>query len=103
MNKTLSFKDGGLAVNVTDSSGAMSDGYTLTGYASTFGNVDSLGDVVRSGAFLDSLKSWPSVPILWQHEPKAPIGKTTLLAETPDGLIFKGMLVPTIQGRDAAL
>lgn len=38
---------------------------------SVFGNVDSMGDIVRPGAFVDTLHAWRSspdtLPVLWSH------------------------------------
>lgn len=38
---------------------------------SVFGNVDSMGDVVKAGAFTDTLAAWHSskdtMPVLWSH------------------------------------
>ena len=47
------------------------DFFTFEGYASTFGNEDLGGDIVRPGAFQDSIldisRSGRHLPILWQH------------------------------------
>lgn len=44
----------------------------FTAYASVFGNVDSYGDVVKKGAFTDTLKEWAEkdapIPLLWGHD-----------------------------------
>lgn len=67
----------------------------FTGYASIFGNVDSYGEVVVKGAFAESLKAQPSVPVYWSHQMSNPmmnIGKTIELREDDRGLFVKAQL-----------
>jgi HK97 family phage prohead protease len=74
------------------------------GMASTFGNVDLVGDVIERGAFGASLKKRPArrVRMLWQHDPDRPIGIWTEMQETDKGLRAKGqILLDVAQGRDA--
>lgn len=67
------------------------------GYASTFGNVDSGGDVVEPGAFIESIvkakKERRNIPMLWQHNRQEPIGFWKDLAEDAKGLFVKGQLL----------
>lgn len=76
---------------------ALEDTGSFEGYASIFGNVDSGGDKVMPGAFVDGLKSAKSsgrtVKMLWQHDPNQPIGVWDDLAEDAKGLWGKGRLV----------
>jgi uncharacterized protein len=65
---------------------------TFTGYAALFNELDSYGDTIVKGAFATFLKSNPQVPILWQHDPKSPIGKSILLAEDDKGLKIEAKL-----------
>lgn len=65
----------------------------FTGYASVFGNVDSYGDVVKAGAFEESLKSFGEggalIPCYWSHQMDDPmkcIGWTTSAVEDDHGL-----------------
>lgn len=44
----------------------------LTGYLSTFGNVDLGGDIVEPGAFTKTLQQRPVNPLLWHHDPSEP-------------------------------
>lgn len=44
----------------------------LTGYLSTFGNVDLGGDIVEPGAFTKTLAERPVNPLLWHHDPSEP-------------------------------
>jgi phage head maturation protease len=59
---------------------------------SVFGNVDSWGDVVRPGAFADSITAWKSspntLPVLWSHrmdDPTYNIGEILDIAELESG------------------
>ena len=67
------------------------------GYASTFGNVDQGGDVVEPGAFIESVVKAKSdgrtIPMLWQHDQREPIGVWKDIAEDAKGLYVKGQLV----------
>lgn len=81
---------------------AVGDGWFVAGMASTFmGAPDSYGDVVAKGAFAESLKARPNVPLLWQHQQDEPIGKTVSLSENDQGLFGHWTLVPTPTGRKA--
>lgn len=73
----------------------LEDGQFL-GYASVFDNVDSYGDVVRKGAFADTLAEWDakgdSIPLLWGHDmvdPWSNIGSVEA-SEDDHGLLVKG-------------
>src|SRR3954465_7749056 len=76
------------------------DARTVEGYGSTFGNVDSYGDVVMPGAFVKSLLTRKPA-MLWQHTPEEPIGVWDEVRETPNGLYLKGRILPTQCGNDA--
>ena len=66
------------------------------GYASTY-DVDQGGDQVLPGAFMDSLqrakKERRSIPMLWQHDQREPIGIWKDFAEDTKGLYVKGQLL----------
>lgn len=82
----------------------MDDGETGTieGYGSVYGIEDKGGDIVASGAFADSLKSGRKPKMLWQHDPKIPIGVWDEVKEDQRGLVVKGRLnLDTTAGRDA--
>ena len=66
--------------------------FILEGHASTFGNIDLGNDVVQRGAFRDSLKQNPSVPILSQHDMGNKIGDSIELSEDDIGLFVKIIL-----------
>lgn len=77
----------------------MSGGVRFAGYASVFGVADSGGDVVMPGAFAGARLP---VPLLWQHEPREPIGFVESLAEDGRGLRVIGRVVPAGRGAEAA-
>nr|WP_210300914.1 HK97 family phage prohead protease [Rhizobium rhizoryzae] len=74
---------------------------TFEGYGSIFGNVDSYGEKVVPGAFVESLakhrREGSSVLMLWNHDPYSPIGVWEDLAEDAKGLWGKGRLLMDIQ------
>ncbi len=76
---------------------AVSDDGLFSGYASVFDNVDSYGDIVRKGAFVESIGEWESKgkmpPILWNHDPSDPIGIYTKMQEDDKGLYVEGKLL----------
>ncbi len=70
-----------------------SDG-TFSGYASLFDVPDQGGDIVARGAFTETLtRLGPSgIRLLFQHDPKEPVGVWTKLAEDARGLRVEGAL-----------
>ena len=76
----------------------------FSGYAAVFERVDQGRDVIARGAFARSLRerSVGSVKLLWQHDPKTPIGRVELLREDDHGLFMRGRLsIDAARGRDA--
>lgn len=70
------------------------------GYGAVFGNTDRDGDVVERGAFIESLKA--RLPaLLWQHNPKEPIGRFDVVREDERGLFVKGRLAQSGRGAEA--
>lgn len=78
---------------------------TFSGYGAVFGNVDAYGDVIRRGAFKDTLRDWRKKgkypPMLLQHgggyfggtsDDLVPIGKWTNMQEDDTGLAVEGEL-----------
>ncbi|MEL3944869.1 HK97 family phage prohead protease [Streptomyces sp. LNU-CPARS28] len=66
---------------------------------SVFDNEDSMGDVVRAGAFTDTLAAWAakgdSIPVIWSHawgDPFAHIGHVVKATETLAGLEVVGQI-----------
>lgn len=71
------------------------DYYEFSGYGSTFGNVDLVGDVVMPGAFTRSLSQ--SMPkMLWSHNRDMPIGVFIEASEDAMGLFLKGRLPKSV-------
>ena len=71
----------------------------FTGYASVFGNVDSVGDKIIKGAFVKSLKEFgdggAGIPCYWCHEtsdPEMNLGTTLEATEDEHGLFVKVQL-----------
>lgn len=79
---------------------ARDDGWSFSGYASTFGNVDLGGDVVLKGAFRQSLKD-RRPKLLWQHDIGEPIGTVSSLKEDDRGLFGEFKISKTTRGHDA--
>jgi HK97 family phage prohead protease len=82
------------------------NGTEIKGYASLFGAADQGGDVVQRGAYSKSLSALKSrgrsVKMLWQHDPKRPIGVWEEVREDKHGLFVKGRILTDIQaGREA--
>ncbi|MFF9568493.1 HK97 family phage prohead protease [Streptomyces sp. NPDC014685] len=66
---------------------------------SVFGNEDSMGDVVRAGAFTETLADWAAsgdpIPVIWSHawgDPFAHIGTVVKAVETLEGLEVTGQI-----------
>lgn len=80
-----------------DAKSVRNDG-TFSGYASTFGNVDSYGDIVMPGAFNKSLATRPpqKVKLLWQHDSTQPIGVWQTIQEDSKGLYVKGKILKEV-------
>lgn len=79
--------------NGTDPIVCPEDG-TFSGYASLFDVPDLSGDVVAIGAFSESLarRTAPDVRMLFQHDPKEPVGVWTQIREDTRGLYVEGRL-----------
>jgi HK97 family phage prohead protease len=84
---------------------AQGDG-TFTGYGAVIGNVDQGGDIIRSGAFTDTLSAYKSkgkMPrMLWQHDTGKPIGVWSEMKEDSHGLYVEGKLTKGVQQADEA-
>lgn len=81
----------------------VTDGTTISGYASLFGASDQGGDTVQRGAYATSLAKGRGVKMLWQHDPAQPIGVWDDVREDDKGLWVKGRLLTDVaKGREAA-
>jgi hypothetical protein len=78
---------------------------TFEGYGSVFGVVDSYGDVVMPGAFVDTLQKAEALgrmpAMLWQHDPSQVVGVWRTMREDARGLHVVGELADTQLGREA--
>lgn len=75
----------------------------FAGYASVFGRVDESGDIVMPGAFRKSLaqRGRGRIRLLFQHDPKEPVGTWENIAEDGFGLWAEGRLVPGVPRAEA--
>ncbi len=81
--KTFKFK-------VSDESEDDNTGH-ISGFASTFGNVDQGGDIIEPGAFAKTIREQKAFPKLLDHDPRKPAGFSKL-KETSRGLFFESEL-----------
>jgi HK97 family phage prohead protease len=58
----------------------------FAGYAAVFDRPDKGGDVIRKGAFAKALQRAREVPLLWQHNAGAVVGRIEHLSEDARGL-----------------
>jgi HK97 family phage prohead protease len=81
---------------------AIDSGGRFSGYASVFNRVDSGGDIVMPGAFAKSLATRRDrIRLLFQHDPKEPVGIWEAMGEDSYGLFVSGRLVPGVERADA--
>lgn len=81
----------------------LGDDHVIEGYASFFGSVDQGGDIVQKGAYAASLGAGRRVKMLWQHDPREPIGIWDEVREDERGLYVKGRLLDSVsRAREAA-
>ncbi len=74
----------------------------FSGYASVFNRVDAGGDIVMPGAFAKSLATRRDrIRLLFQHDPKEPVGIWEAMGEDGYGLFVSGRLVPGVERADA--
>jgi len=73
------------------------------GYASVFGNVDGVGDIMVKGAFTKTLQESKRVKILFNHNPMMPIGKPLEMYEDSKGLHVRGKISPTEKGKETLI
>lgn len=74
----------------------------FSGYASLFNRLDAGGDIVMPGAFAKSLgKRRDRIRLLFQHDPKEPVGTWDAIGEDGQGLFVAGRLVPGVPRADA--
>ena len=71
----------------------------FAGYAAVFDRPDDGGDIIRKGAFLESLKRAGEVPLLWQHKAGRVLGRIEHLSEDKRGLRVIARLDGGAEGR----
>jgi HK97 family phage prohead protease len=73
------------------------------GYASVFGKLDDGGDIVMPGAFRKSLglRGRHRIKMLFQHDPKEPVGTWDAIREDDFGLWVEGRLVQDVPRAEA--
>ena len=82
---------------------AVSSSGEFEGWASTFDNVDRGRDVVKAGAFDESLRDRPAnkVKMLRAHDPNWLVGHWKEMRTTSEGLLVKGqLLLDTVAGKE---
>ncbi len=67
------------------------------GYGSVFGNVDSYGDVIEPGAFVETLKSNRRPKMLREHDTRRICGRWEEIREDDRGLYMRGRLIREVQ------
>ncbi|TNH06636.1 HK97 family phage prohead protease [Testudinibacter sp. TR-2022] len=76
---------------------AVQEDGVFSGYCNVFDLKDSYGDIVRKGAFAQTLLDWAGKgkmpPVLWNHDRNQPIGVWTSLKEDDHGLYGEGKLL----------
>ena len=76
----------------------------FTGYASTFGNVDSFGDSIAPGAFAETIRSRAlssdPLPVLFEHSRSldSHVGEVLEMREDEHGLFIRAALDSTPEG-----
>lgn len=75
----------------------------FAGYASVFERLDEAGDIVLRGAFRRSLRrrGHERIRMLFQHDPKEPVGTWDAIAEDGFGLWVEGRLTDGVPRADA--
>lgn len=92
----------------TDREISVINGTHIEGYASLFERPDQGGDVVSRGAYSRCLaelaRSGRTVKMLWQHDPREPIGVWDQVVEDDLGLYVRGrLLADVVRAREAAV
>lgn len=103
MKQIFSYKTGSINASIKDVDGKKG---IVTGYFSSFDNVDSDGDIIRKGAFAKSIMEWgpnssqPRIKHLMNHNSSQPLGKITSLCEDMKGLCYESQIGTHSLGMD---
>lgn len=76
---------------------------TIEGYAALFGVPDQVADVVRAGAFAQSLMRATPLPLLVEHEQRLLAGEWTDAHEDGRGLYVRGVIREGFPGARRAM
>lgn len=76
------------------------DGWEVSGYAATFGNVDLVDDTIKPGAFKAWLGSGQKTRFLYSHRPEQVLGRVLELREDDKGLFVRAAISKTTLGQD---
>ena len=95
-NKTLYSRP----IRIAEFKAAGDGNYEVSGYVSTFNNMDLGRDIVRPGAFKKTLKDGPKVRFLRDHDPRLLLGIPLKLAEDSKGLFGRFKISKTQLGED---
>lgn len=90
----VDFSDEGGGGSGGEGSGGADAALRFAGYAALFDREDRGGDIIRRGAFEQSIADWRGrpVPLLWQHRMDCPVGRIETMAEDARGLRVIGRL-----------
>ena len=95
LHKTLSLSDVSLKMDGENAG-------RFSGYASTFGTVDSQGDVLLRGAFEHTLRNHGKPKMFFNHDWNSiPVGKWLSAKEDEHGLLVEGEFTPGLATADA--
>jgi HK97 family phage prohead protease len=85
-------------MDMKDGAAPATDG-RFEGYASVFNVVDGGNDLVLPGAFRNSLRDRGprGIKLLWQHDPREPVGVIEDIAEDNYGLFVRGRLLAGVR------
>lgn len=73
----------------------------VEGYASVFNVVDQAGDIIKPGAFRETLKTCGQLPVLWQHAASCVLGYVCDIKEDSVGLWVRlAICCETLMGKD---
>jgi phage head maturation protease len=83
----MKYKTAPARLKAADAAAAIDDG-TFEAIVSVFGNVDSWGDVVKPGAFADTLDEWKAsgdpIPVWWSHRMDDPMMNIGVIVEAEE-------------------
>jgi uncharacterized protein len=79
---------------------SVGDDWEVSGYPAWFNNVDEGKDIIRPGAFVETLKSGPKVKFFHSHDPRLVLGVPKVVKEDKKGLFTTLKISKTKLGED---